>query len=287
MEMEVVIVTGLSGAGKSQAVNGLEDQGYYCIDNMPLGMMKSFLELALKRETSPEKIAFVVDVRGAKFEINISEGIRTLQSEGISPKIIFLEASNEILVRRFSETRRVHPVTGNSPTVNDIEEERKILREVRDLADFVIDTSNMKGSKLKREITGLLRKKSDEEVFIVNVTSFGYKHGVPLDADIVMDMRFIPNPYYIKTLKKATGNSQKVRQYVMKHPESQDFIETFVKMTNKIIPCYKREGKFHINIAFGCTGGQHRSVAVANEVSEIFSKQGRQVTLSHRDIKKR
>ena len=214
--MEIVIITGLSGAGKSQAVKGLEDQGYYCIDNMPLGMMKNFLELALKKETSPEKIAFVVDVRGAKFEINISEGIRTLQSEGISPKIIFLEASSEILVRRFSESRRVHPVTGNSPTISDIENERKILREVRDLADFVIDTSNMKGNSLNREIRNLLSKKNDENVFVVNITSFGYKHGLPLLSDVVMDMRFIPNPYYVKTLKHATGNNKKVRQYVMK-----------------------------------------------------------------------
>lgn len=285
--MEVIVITGLSGAGKSQAIKGLEDEGYYCIDNMPVALMKSFLKIALENESGPDKIAFVVDVRGAKLELNIGDGIRALQKLGVDTKIIFLEASNQILVRRFSETRRVHPVTKNSPTVNDIEEERKILKEVRELADFVIDTSHMKGNKLKREILNLLLKKKKEDVFVINITSFGYKHGIPINADIVMDMRFIPNPYYLKTLKDATGNSKKVREYVMRHTEAQEFVRDFSKLINSMVPMYKREGKYHINLAFGCTGGQHRSVAMANEFGELFEKQGRQITLEHRDVKKR
>ncbi len=285
--MEIIIVTGLSGAGKSQAVKGLEDQGYYCVDNMPVALMKDFLELALRNEMGPDKIAFVVDVRGAKMDINLSAGLRKLLKMGIDTKVIFLEASNQTILRRFSETRRVHPVTRNSPSIADIENERKSLKDIRDMADFVIDTSHMKGNRLKREIETLLTKQKEEDVFLINIQSFGYKHGIPIGADIVMDMRFIPNPFYLKTLKKATGNSKKVREYVMKHKEAQEFVKDFSKLVNGNIPLYKREGKYHLNIAFGCTGGQHRSVAMANEFYELFEKQGKQVTLEHRDVNRK
>lgn len=285
--MEFLIVTGLSGAGKSQAINSLEDQGYYCIDNMPLALMKNFVDLSLANGSNIEKAAFVVDVRGAKFKLDIKQIIDELKELGINTKIIFLEASNAVLIRRFSETRRIHPVTGNSPTIDDIEHERETLKDIRAVADFIIDTSNMKTAKLKRELVSILSEEEREETFVINVMSFGFKHGIPITADMVFDMRFIPNPYYIANLKRATGNNKKVRAYVMKHIESQIFVKNLSKLINGIIPCYAREGKFHINLAFGCTGGQHRSVAMANEFAELFTKQGRQVTLEHRDIKKR
>lgn len=285
--MEFLIVTGLSGAGKSQAINSLEDQGYYCIDNMPLALMKNFVDLSLANGSNIDKAAFVVDVRGAKFKLDIKQIIDELKELGINTKIIFLEASNAVLIRRFSETRRIHPVTGNSPTIDDIEHERETLKDIRAVADFIIDTSNMKTAKLKRELVSILSEEEREETFVINVMSFGFKHGIPITADMVFDMRFIPNPYYIANLKRATGNNKKVRAYVMKHIESQIFVKNLSKLINGIIPCYAREGKFHINLAFGCTGGQHRSVAMANEFAELFTKQGRQVTLEHRDIKKR
>lgn len=285
--MEFLIVTGLSGAGKSQAINSLEDQGYYCIDNMPLALMKNFVDLSLANGSNIDKAAFVVDVRGAKFKLDIKQIIDELKELGINTKIIFLEASNAVLIRRFSETRRIHPVTGNSPTIDDIEHERETLKDIRAVADFIIDTSNMKTAKLKRELVSILSEEEREETFVINVMSFGFKHGIPITADMVFDMRFIPNPYYIANLKRATGNNKKVREYVMKHIESQIFVKNLSKLINGIIPCYAREGKFHINLAFGCTGGQHRSVAMANEFAELFTKQGRQVTLEHRDIKKR
>ncbi len=285
--MEFLIVTGLSGAGKSQAMNCLEDQGYYCIDNMPLLLMRNFVDLALSSNSNIEKAAFVIDVRSVRFKIDIKKIIEELQELDIRTRIIFLEASNSVLVRRYSETRRIHPVTGNSPTIEDFERERELLKEIRDVADFIIDTSNMKTAKLKNELISVLSKENREETFVINVMSFGFKHGIPITADMVFDMRFIPNPYYVQSLKKATGNSKKVRQYVMKHIESQMFVKNLSKLINGIIPCYAKEGKYNINLAFGCTGGQHRSVAMANEFAELFTRQGRQVTLEHRDIKKR
>ena len=285
--MQVLIVTGLSGAGKSQAVNCLEDQGYYCVDNMPLPLVKNFLELTSTSSENLEKVAFVVDVRGAQFNTSIKEEMDSLVEQGIELKIIFLEASSEVIVRRYSETRRVHPVTGNSPTVADIEREREILKDIRSLADFIIDTSKMKTAQLKNELIKVLSEKEREETFVINVMSFGFKNGIPIAADMVFDMRFIPNPYYVPSLKKATGNNRRVREYVMKHIESQMFVKNLSKLINDIIPCYAREGKHHINLAFGCTGGQHRSVSMANEFYEMFVKQGRQVTLEHRDIKKK
>lgn len=285
--MEILIVTGLSGAGKSQAVNCLEDQGYYCIDNMPLPLMRNFIDLTMSGGIGIEKAAFVIDVRSIKFDMDIKSHINEFENIGIKIRIIFLEASNEVLVRRYSETRRLHPVTGNSPTVDDIEKERELLKGIREVADFVIDTSKMKTAKLKAELISMLSEENMEEAFVINIMSFGFKHGLPINADMVFDMRFIPNPYYVPNLKKSTGNNKKVRQYVMKHIESQMFVKNLSKLINDIIPCYLREGKYNINLAFGCTGGQHRSVAMANEFVELFTKQGRQVTLEHRDIKKK
>ncbi len=285
--MEILIVTGLSGAGKSQAVNCLEDQGYYCIDNMPLAMMKNFIDLCMANGGVVDKAAFVADIRGAEFNPDIKKSLDTIKAMGIKAKVLFLEASNTVLIRRFSETRRRHPVTGNSPTIADIEKEREQLAEIRKLADFVIDTSKMKTAQLKSELIKVLSDDDKEETFVVNITSFGFKNGIPITADMVFDMRFIPNPYYVQTLKKATGNNKKVRQYVMKHIESKRFVKNLSKLINDIIPCYQREGKYNLNLAFGCTGGQHRSVAMANEFYDLFTKQGKEVTLEHRDIKKK
>ena len=228
----------------------------------------------------------MVDVRGADFKMDIKTGLEELEALGVRIKIIFLEASDEVLVRRFNETRRKHPVTGNSPTIEDIAEEKNTLSSIRDIADFIIDTSNMKTAVLKAELINLLNEEGREETFVINIMSFGFKNGIPISADMVFDMRFIPNPFYLPSLKKATGNNKKVRDYVMKHIEAQLFVKNLSKLINGIIPCYVREGKFHLNLAFGCTGGQHRSVVMANEFEKLFKLQGRQVTLEHRDVKK-
>lgn len=284
--MEIIIITGLSGAGKTQASSCLEDQGYYCVDNMPPALIKNFVELSMEEGGSIKKACFVVDVRVERFNQDLKEALDELNENGANIKVIFLEATDEVLIRRFNETRRNHPISGNSPTIEDIEEEKRELEEIRAQADFVIDTSNMKTAVLKNELMSILQDKEREEAFVINIMSFGFKNGIPISADMVFDMRFIPNPFYIPSLKKATGNSKKVQKYVMKHIEAQMFVKNLSKLINDIIPCYLREGKFHLNLAFGCTGGQHRSVVMANEFDKLFRLQGRQVTLEHRDLKK-
>ena len=284
--MEVVIITGLSGAGKSQAVNCLEDLGYYCIDNMPPALIKHFISLALTEKSDIEKAAFVVDIRGGEFFDELNGAIEDLQKSSLKYKVIFLGASDEVLIRRFNETRRVHPMTGRAITQATIERERKALEGIRYRADYVIDTSNMKASDLKKEIHDIFTSAGEQDTFVINIMSFGYKKGIPLTADMVFDMRFIPNPYYFRSMKKLTGKSKKVREFVLKHKEAQDFIKALKDMADMMIPLFEEQGKYHLNIAFGCTGGQHRSVVMANEFTRIFKEQGRTVTLEHRDAKK-
>ncbi len=285
--MQVIFITGMSGAGKSQAVGCLEDIGYYCVDNMPPSLIQNFISLALNEKTGIDKVAFVVDIRGGEFLADAKESLSYLKDANVDCKILFLEASDEALVHRFNETRRVHPLTRKTATVDDIEKEREMLSDLRSHADYVIDTSNMKSAKLKSEIVSLLSGESQEETFVVNVMSFGYKFGLPITADMVFDMRFIPNPFYVPSMKRLTGNSKKVRTYVMKFQESRTFVKNLNRLINAIIPCYMREGKYNLNIAFGCTGGQHRSVAMANEIYDLFTLQGKQVTIDHRDIKRK
>ena len=282
--MDVIIVTGLSGAGKSQAVNCMEDMGYYCIANLPPVLIKNFLDLIMRDKVSIEKAAFVIDIRGGEFFDALKSGLIELNHAGVKYKIMFLEASDEILIRRFNETRRTHPLACAGNTLEGITAEKQRLLEIRKIADFIIDTSNMKTAQLNETIKKLLGAEESGSGFTVSVQSFGYKHGMPLDADIVFDMRFIPNPYYLKSMKKLTGNSEKVSNYVLKFPETQEFIQTVHDMINRLIPYYSREGKSHLVVAFGCTGGQHRSVAVANEFSKRLLEEGKRVIKVHRDL---
>ena len=281
--MEAVIVTGLSGAGKSQAANCLEDLGYYCIDNMPPSLIKNFMMLAINQKSSIEKAAFVIDIRGGEFFDEINPCLQDLKLMGLDYRILFLEASDEALIRRFNETRRQHPLSAGGENLLGINREREVLASIRSISNFVIDTSNMKAAKLREEIKALFGK-GEEATFVLNLFSFGFKHGIPLEADMVLDVRFIPNPYYVPSLKKLTGNSKKIQDYVLKFPETQSFISTVEKMLNEMIPCYIREGKYHLNLAFGCTGGQHRSVTMANVFAEKFKEQGIRITIDHRDL---
>ncbi len=284
--MEVIIITGMSGAGKSQAIDCLEDKNYYCVDNMPPALMENFITLANGKGSNIDKVAFVLDVRGDVFG-GFDEALKDLKDHDTPYKIIFLEASDEVILRRYNETRRVYPVTKETATLDDIKKEREDLAHIREKADFIIDTSSMKAAQLKQELLDLLADEYTEETFVINVMSFGYKYGMPINADMVFDMRFIPNPFYVPSLKRATGNSKKVRNFVMRHLVTQMFIKDLDSLVNNIIPCYMKEGKYNLNIAFGCTGGQHRSVAMANEFAERFELQGKQVTLEHRDIRRK
>lgn len=282
--MDVIIVTGLSGAGKSQAINCMEDLGYYCIDNMPPALIKNFMDLIMRDKVTIEKAAFTIDIRGGEFFDDLKSILEELRKSGLKFKIMFLEASDEVLIRRFNETRRTHPLACAGNTLEGITQERERLIEIRSISDYIIDTSNMKSVQLSEEIKKLLLSGEENPSFTISIQSFGYKYGIPLDADMVFDMRFIPNPFYLKSMRKLTGNSEKVSNYVMKFPETQDFLHTICDLINKLIPYYTREGKFHLVLAFGCTGGQHRSVAVVNEVSRRLSEEGKRVITVHRDL---
>lgn len=284
-KMNVVIVTGLSGAGKSNAADWFEDQGYYCVDNMPPALIRNFIQLTAYSSAPIRNAAFVVDVRGGAFFTDLNQSIDYLQQiEAIDCRVLFVEASDETLIKRYNETRRNHPLSEGSTTREVIEQEREKLSDLRQRADYIIDTTNMKVAGFKLEMERLFIKDEPKSAFAVNVISFGYKHGIPLETDLVFDMRFIPNPYYVPSLKKLTGNNKKVFQYVMKQDIAKTFAARLEEMTDDIIPCYMKEGKYHLNIAFGCTGGQHRSVTMANHMAEVFRKKGYRVTLSHRDL---
>lgn len=282
--MDVIIVTGLSGAGKSQAINCMEDMGYYCIDNMPPALINNFMDLIMRDKVTIEKAAFTIDIRGGEFFDDLKSSLGELKSTGQQFKVMFLEASDEILIRRFNETRRTHPLALAGNTLEGITKERQRLLEIREIADYIIDTSNMKTAQLSEEIKKLILSEKENPSFTISIQSFGYKHGIPLDADMVFDMRFIANPFYLKSMRKLTGNSEKVSKYVMKFRETQDFLHIVHDLINKLIPFYIREGKFHLVIAFGCTGGQHRSVAIANEFSRRFLEEGKRVITVHRDL---
>lgn len=282
--MNTVIVTGLSGAGKTQAMNCLEDLGYYCVDNMPPALIKSFVQLAAGESTPIEKAAFAVDVRGGELFADMEKALEDLEAGGINYKILYLEASELVLIRRYSETRRQHPLARGESTLEGLKRETEMLKNLRARADYIIDTSNMKVARLWEEVKDLITSGESEKTFVLNVMSFGYKRGMPLGADMVFDMRFVPNPYYVKSLRSLTGNNKKVRDYVMKQEVARDFMDRTEKMLLDLIPYYMKEGKYSLNLAFGCTGGQHRSVSAANEMAERLRAKGKRVTVEHRDL---
>ena len=284
-KMKVVVVTGLSGAGKTNAMDWFEDRGFYCVDNMPPALIANFIELTKSSKKQIEKAAFVFDARGGAYFSDMKEYINLLKSdENIDCRILFIEASERTLIKRFNETRRAHPLATGSTTKGAIAAEREELKEIRDLSDYIIDTTNLKVAELKQEISKIFEEGSGKSSFLINIKSFGYKRGIPIEADLVLDMRFIPNPYYLPSLKRLTGNNKKVSSYVLRQKVTQDFIKAELEMLEMLIPAYIKEGKYHLNIAFGCTGGQHRSVATADEVAKELRAKGYRVTLEHRDI---
>lgn len=283
--MEVVIITGLSGAGKTKAADWFEDKGYYCIDNMPPALIKNFIDLAMTGKRKIQKVAFVVDIRGGQFFGDLKEVVTALTDDiNVDFKILFIEASDEALIRRYNESRRSHPLSDSVITRSTIEAERERLAELRSLANYVIDTSSLKVAEMNSELDKLFESKTKKDTFVINFMSFGYKHGMPTEADWVIDVRFIPNPYYVSSLKRLTGNNKKVAQYVMKQDVTKEFVNRIQEIITRLVPCYVKEGKYSLTVAFGCTGGQHRSVTLANEFYKIFTSQGWRVTLEHREL---
>ena len=282
--MDLIVVTGLSGSGKTQAMNCLEDLGYYCIDNLPPALINNFIQLSSHGNIRMQKAAFGIDIRGGEFFDDLKNGLEDLRRMEINYKVLFLEASDEVLIRRYKETRRIHPLSFSGSGIQDgIREERAKLNDIRKSADYIIDTSNMKVARFHEELRNVLSSE-DATGFTITIQSFGYKKGIPLEADIVFDMRFLPNPFYVHSLKKLTGNNKKVQNYVMKTPQAQEFTEMVFCLLDRLVPFYIKEGKSQLVVAFGCTGGQHRSVTMANLFTEMFKETGRRVLTIHRDL---
>ena len=281
--MKIIIVTGLSGAGKSQATDALEDMGYYCIDNMPPSLIKNFLDMAATNKEI-DKAAFVIDVRGGSLFDDLKDALEMMKKENVDFKILFFEATDSVLARRYNETRREHPLAHGESVAKGIQREKERLREVRNEADAIIDTSSFNNARLAAEIRNIVSEGKDNRTFTVNIMSFGYKNGMPVSADMVFDARFLPNPFYVEELKHKTGNDPEVREYVMGHDIAELFAEEVRGMIEILIPFYKKEGKFSLSVCFGCTGGHHRSVALANELSERLTAKGIRTTLEHRDL---
>lgn len=284
-DLHILIISGLSGAGKTQAINVLEDLDYYCVDNMPPALLSKFIDLGLQSEGKIDKVALVIDVRGGGFFHNLSQALQELEENHLPYEILFLEASDEVLVRRFKESRRRHPLAPQDRLLDAIKMERSILEELRGRANLVLDTSETTPRQFKEKLTELYSE-SLTGSFSVNVVSFGYKRGIPLDCDIMMDVRFLPNPYYDPQMSKQTGKDQEVIDYVMNSPITKSFVRRFLNLLKFLIPYYIQEGKTNLVIAIGCTGGQHRSVVLADYVGRQLSKQEYNVIVRHRDVAK-
>lgn len=284
--MEFVILTGLSGAGKSQAIKVMEDIGFFCMDNLPPSLLPKFAELCFQSKRGIDKVALVVDIRGGKFFNDLFESLEDLQNHGYRYRILFLDASNEVLIKRYKELRRPHPLNPNGRIIYGIERERKLLEEVREKAHNILDTTNFTIGMLREEIKKIFLEGKETSSLTISVLSFGFKHGIPLDADLVFDVRFLPNPHYIEELREFTGNEKDVRDYVLNWEQSKKFVNKLIDLIDFLIPYYIKEGKTQLVIAMGCTGGKHRSVTIANVLYEYLKKKEQRVIIGHRDCKK-
>ena len=283
--MEAVIITGMSGAGRSRAADWFEDQGYYCVDNMPPALIDRFLEMAEADADRIDKVAFVADLRGGAFFGSLPGTIEELRGRpGIDLTVLYMEADPKDIVRRYNEVRRNHPLTGAAASIEVIEQEKAMLADVRRMADFILDTTNLKVAEMNAELGRMIFGGSGGSTFAVNIMSFGFKYGIPQESDIMFDVRFLPNPYWVQSLRKLSGNSKRVASYVFRNGMADSFIDGIHDLLKDMIPGYISEGKYHLNIAFGCTGGHHRSVAVANAAAERFAEDGLRVRVTHRDL---
>lgn len=282
--LNIVIITGLSGSGKSMAIDALEDVGYFCVDNLPVLLLPKFLELRSDGVSEIQKLAFGMDLRQKEFVKNYQEIFHLLRKEGYHFVVLFLECSEEVLLKRYSETRRQHPIANGANLVDRIRSEKRQLRGLKEMADKIIDTSNLTVHQLKDVIIQHALQGVRVERMRISVLSFGFKYGVPLEADLLIDVRFIPNPYFMPELKKLDGRDERVRRFVTKWDETREFFRKYFALLEYLIPLYEREGKSYLTIAVGCTGGQHRSVTVAEKIFEHLKKEKGELTLKHRDI---
>ena len=283
--MRFVIVTGLSGAGKTQAMRSLEDIGYFCVDNLPPTLIPKFAEACFQTDGKIDKIALVMDIRGGKFFDALFESLKDLENLEYKYEILYLDASDEVLIKRYKESRRKHPLAPEGRVLQGIALERNKLSELRNRASNIIDSTKLSIWDLRQKITEIYGEEGQIEVeLMITVLSFGFKYGIPVDSDLVFDVRFIPNPFYIPELKQFSGMDEPVKAYVLKHEVTSNFLEKLNDMFEFLIPNYVKEGKRQLIIAIGCTGGRHRSVAITNAVYESLKAKGQKVTMEHRDI---
>jgi UPF0042 nucleotide-binding protein len=283
-EIRFVIITGLSGAGKSYAVKCFEDMGYFCVDNLPTTLIPTFAELCAQSTREIRRVALVVDIREGEYLEHLMENLQALKLKGFTPEILFLDASDESLVRRYHETRRRHPLAGSGSVLDGIRLERQRLAHLREMADRAIDTSHINVHQLKDLLVENYGQRGERQPLVLNLISFGYKHGVPYDADMVFDVRFLPNPFFVPAFRPMDGRHQAVREFILKHDESQVFLKHLRTFFAFLLPLYRREGKAYLTIALGCTGGRHRSVALVEELRAFFEGEGFPPIVTHRDV---
>jgi len=282
---KVYIITGLSGSGKTTAIQAFEDAAFYCVDNMPIELLPKFLDLPLKEHPDIKGFVFVMDLRSKDFISNYEPGICSLEDRGISPTIIFLEADENTLYKRYSETRRQHPVSNEKSLLDSIKREKNMMLPIKQTAHHIINTTDLNVHQLKSRILDLINDGCTTSCLTkINVVSFGFKYGIPKDADLMIDMRFLANPYFIPELKPLDGESEAVRSFLLSNPETMAFLEKYFDLLDYLIPLYKRENKAYLTLAVGCTGGKHRSVVIARHIFEHLNKKGLNPGLIHRDI---
>lgn len=284
--LRVVIITGLSGSGKSTALRALEDIGFFCVDNLPVVLLPKFLDITIVSSPKIDRVAMVMDLREKSFLEKYRRIFEKLKEKGFKIEILFLEASDETLMRRFSETRRNHPLSEKGSIMDGIVLEKEKLLPLRKMAERIIDTTSANVHQLKDIVQRYFLPSSDYKRMIISISSFGYRYGLPADADLVFDVRFLPNPYFVEGLKEYDGHNSKVAKFVLKNKESKTFLQKILDLLSMLIPLYDKEGKARLNIAIGCTGGRHRSVVMANELSSRLSKMKYRIYLNHRDIAK-
>ena len=283
--MRFVVVTGMSGGGKSTALRMLEDAGFYCVDNLPVPLIEKFVELIAAPGGEVSKVALGLDVRADQAFEDVQHVLEKLRENGYHFEILFMEATDSTLVKRYKETRRVHPLSPDGRVEDGIRKERAILTDIRNKADYVIDTSKLLTRELKEELDRIFVRNEEYNSLMVTILSFGFKHGIPADADLVFDVRFLPNPFYIDELKYKTGNDKEVQGYVMGFQEAHIFIDKLSDMIEFLIPNYIKEGKYQLVIGIGCTGGKHRSVTLANQLyNRLRDKSGYGLKIAHRDV---